>query len=169
MKRFIKDYYDYLSEGFPKDMTKKDIEKILIMIADNEDKTTREMVYEIKQLIPNDFWYSFYDIDKKVKKQEKLSELEHIYNLNTMIDTVCFKFNMLYRLNDAGDIYDQLHGIKIIAVGDNLTCENCKKRNNKILKLPLELKDIPPYKDCKHEDGYSCRCYFEDIFKWEVK
>lgn len=158
LKLFIEKYLDFFIIGFSKNISKRKIKEILFIILKKVDNSEVEILPFIDELLPNDFWYSYYECDK-IKSSDEDSLLSNKY---LMILTIFFKDSNLksYLLHKSVCSYDTY--FRISCVNDNYTCDYCKSKV-KIKIGDMQINDIPPFSKCNHDAELACRCrWIED-------
>ena len=159
-------YLSYFSEGFPDNMGLDKKQEIIDLLSEAlkncEDR--RDTIGKLRDILPKNFWYSFYNQDTKPKQDDD----SKLFNVVTMYNTIIIKMYQIEEFKNCKENMDLFPIVRIITIAD-IACKNCIKRKDKIIMAEdLKLSDLPPYKDCLHEEDGNCRCGQEQLMEGEV-
>jgi len=160
------EHVDYLTEGFPGHMNSDKKQEIINLLSEDlencEDR--RDTIRKLRDVLPENFWYSFYDQDSKPKQDED----SKLFNVVSMYNTI---INKMYRINEFRDCKENMDLFPIVRIVTiiDIACKNCIKRKDKIIRAEdLKLTDLPPFRDCLHEEDGTCRCGIEQLMEEEL-
>ena len=159
-------YLFYLSEGFPSHMRLDKKQEIIDLLSETlencEDR--RDTIKKLRDILPESFWYSFYDQDNKPKQDDD----SKLFNVITMYNTIINKIYQIRHFKDCKKDINLFPIVRIVTIAD-IACKNCIKRKDKIIMAEdLKLSDLPPFKDCLHEEDGTCRCGIEQLMESEL-
>ena len=125
-------HLSYLTKGFPNHISLDKKQEIINLISEDlencEDRS--DTIRKLRDSLPENFWYSFYDQDNKPKWNDD----SILFNVASMYYTIGRKLNQIEEFSNCKENMDLFPYVKIVTIAD-IACKNCIKRKSHIIFL----------------------------------